>query len=151
PDRRPGHDRRGRVRGAAGPDQGADQPWRREDRAARDRRGAAPAPGGGGGGDVRRPPPLVGRGGGGGGRAPRRGREARADGLLPAAPGRLQGASPAALRQRDPAHRDRQGPAPPRRRRVHVVVRFAVLGAGATGGYLGACLATSGQDVTLIA
>ena len=30
-------------------------------------------------------------------------------------------------------------------------MRFAVLGAGATGGYLGACLATAGQDVTLIA
>jgi 2-dehydropantoate 2-reductase len=30
-------------------------------------------------------------------------------------------------------------------------VRFAVLGAGATGGYLGACLARAGLDVTLIA
>jgi len=30
-------------------------------------------------------------------------------------------------------------------------MRFAVLGAGATGGYLGACLARAGQDVTLIA
>jgi 2-dehydropantoate 2-reductase len=30
-------------------------------------------------------------------------------------------------------------------------MRFAVLGAGATGGYLGACLANAGQDVTLIA
>jgi 2-dehydropantoate 2-reductase len=30
-------------------------------------------------------------------------------------------------------------------------VRFAVLGAGATGGYLGACLAAAGQDVVLIA
>jgi 2-dehydropantoate 2-reductase len=30
-------------------------------------------------------------------------------------------------------------------------MRFAILGAGATGGYLGACLARAGQDVTLIA
>lgn len=30
-------------------------------------------------------------------------------------------------------------------------MRFAILGAGATGGYLGACLASAGQDVTLIA
>jgi 2-dehydropantoate 2-reductase len=30
-------------------------------------------------------------------------------------------------------------------------MKFAVLGAGATGGYLGACLARAGQDVTLIA
>ena len=30
-------------------------------------------------------------------------------------------------------------------------MRFAILGAGATGGYLGACLANAGQDVTLIA
>ena len=30
-------------------------------------------------------------------------------------------------------------------------MRFAVLGAGATGGYLGACLAGAGFDVTLIA
>ncbi len=30
-------------------------------------------------------------------------------------------------------------------------MRFAVLGAGATGGYLGACLARAGYDVTLIA
>src|SRR5215467_6128679 len=30
-------------------------------------------------------------------------------------------------------------------------MRFAILGAGATGGYLGACLARAGEDVTLIA
>ncbi|HYW28021.1 MAG TPA: 2-dehydropantoate 2-reductase N-terminal domain-containing protein, partial [Terriglobales bacterium] len=30
-------------------------------------------------------------------------------------------------------------------------MKFAILGAGATGGYLGACLAAAGQDVTLIA
>jgi 2-dehydropantoate 2-reductase len=30
-------------------------------------------------------------------------------------------------------------------------MKFAILGAGATGGYLGACLANAGQDVTLIA
>ena len=30
-------------------------------------------------------------------------------------------------------------------------MKFAILGAGATGGYLGACLARAGLDVTLIA
>ena len=30
-------------------------------------------------------------------------------------------------------------------------MRFAIVGAGATGGYLGACLARAGFEVTLIA
>ena len=51
-----------------GPAQGDDQPRRREDLAARDRRGAADAPGGGRSGVLRRAAPDVGRGGGGGGR-----------------------------------------------------------------------------------
>ena len=55
----------------------------------------------------------------------------------------------------DPAYGDRQGAAPPGRgvrgRRAGVRMKFAVLGAGAIGAYVGAALARGGADVTLIA
>src|SRR5262249_29728640 len=55
--------------------------------------------------------------------------------------------------RRDPAHRDGQAPAQARRRDAHgrLVLKFAVLGAGAIGAYVGASLARGGGGVTLIA
>ena len=68
PHRRSGLPRRGRLSDAGRTPQGADQPRRREDLAARDRRGAARASRGGRGGVLRRAAHDVGRRGRGGGR-----------------------------------------------------------------------------------
>src|SRR5262249_33595428 len=52
-----------------------------------------------------------------------------------------------------PAHGHRQDPAPGRRAGLYVpgLVRIVVAGAGAIGGYIGACLARAGADVVLYA
>ena len=83
----------------------------------------------------------------------RRRRRARADRPLPRAARRVQGARGRPRARRDPAHADRQGAAQARRRRAlgGRRMRFAVLGAGAIGAYVGAALARGGSDVTLIA
>src|SRR6266568_5703457 len=149
--RRRRHPRRRRLPAAHRPHQRAHQPGRREDRAARDRRGAGGAPGCEGGGRLRRAAPDLGRGGCSRGGAQRaRHREGIAC-LLPPAAGRLQGAQAPLHRRFDSANADRQGPAPVRRRPVLARMRICVLGAGAIGGFLGARLARAGVDVVLIA
>src|SRR5439155_6663787 len=68
------------------------------------------------------------------------------------ASGGLQGSQDRPRRGDHPAHGHRQGPAAPcggrHRRRL---VKIAIVGAGATGGYLGARLARAGEPVTLVA
>src|SRR5205807_9769796 len=90
-------------------------------------------------------------GGGGGGGVEGAGRREGAVGLRAGAAGGLQGSQQALRRRRHSAHRDGKDPAPFGRGGAHLPVRFAVIGAGATGGFLGAHLARSGQPVTLIA
>src|SRR5579872_628439 len=151
PNRGPGLSLGRRLPGPGRTPEGDDQPWRGEDRAARDRRRLAPAPGRGGGGRLRHAAPVLGRGGRG-----RRGPQGRglgegADRLRPRAACGLQGAAQALHRGADPAHGDRQDPAPHGRRHAEPELTIAVVGAGAIGGFLGARLSHAGEDVILVA
>src|ERR1019366_4092216 len=150
-DRRPRSAHR-RIPVPAGTAEGDDHPRRREHLAGRDRRGAALPPRRRRSGVLRRRRREVrpgGRSGGGSFRERHRAGVARA---LPPLAGRIQGPRHDPGGRRDPPYPHRQGPAPDRRRRVRSqAVRFAVLGAGAIGGYVGAALARGGADVTLIA
>ena len=86
------------------------------------------------------------------GLAQRRGRRQRADRPLPGAARGVQGAERDPHPRRDPADRHRQAPAPAHRGPLRrSLMRFAVVGAGAIGAYVGAALARGGADVTLIA
>ena len=115
PHRRSGLPGRRRLPDARRPHQGADQPRRREDLAARDRRSAARASGGRRGGVLRRAAPDLGRGG----RRRRRrcserGDRGRAAGVLQGAAGRLQASEADSHHRRHPAHGHRQDSAPRR-------------------------------------
>ncbi len=111
PHRRSGLPRRRRLPDPVGPVEGDDQPRRREDLAARDRRGAARPPGGRRSGVLRRAAQDVGRGSGRCGDAQGRGHRGRAAGLLQGAAGRVQAAQADPHHRGDSAHRHRQDPA----------------------------------------
>jgi acyl-CoA synthetase (AMP-forming)/AMP-acid ligase II len=94
-----------------GAPEGDDQPRRREDLAARDRRGAADASVGGRGGVLRHATSHLGRGGSRGGTAEGAGVGGRPACLLQGAPGRLQAAEEDPHHRRHSTHGDRQDPA----------------------------------------
>ena len=76
----------------------------------------------------------------------------RADRPLPGAARGVQGAERDPHPRRDSADAHRQAPAPAHRGPLRrSLMRFAVVGAGAIGAYVGAALARGGADVTLIA
>ena len=138
------------------PPQGADQPRRREDLAARDRRGAADASRGRRGRLLRRAAHDVGRRSGGGRRAARREAATEAD-LLAYCKERLADFKrPKQIHITEAIPRTATGKI---QRRVvaqaysrrKAVVRIVIAGAGAIGGYIGARLARAGADVVLFA
>ena len=139
---------------AGRPHQGADQPRRREDLAARDRRGAARASRRGRGGV-----PSACRTRPGARRSRRRSccatRPPSAE-LLAYCKERLadfKRPKQIHITDADPAHRHRQDSAARRRRRrsLRDGVKIVIAGAGAIGGYIGAQLARAGADVVLFA
>ena len=148
PHRRSGLPRRRRLPDARRPHQGADQPRRREDLAARDRRSAARASGGRRSGLLRRAASDVGRRSRGRRRrcASRRpkptcSRTARSG--WPTSSGRSRFTSPRRFRARRPARFSARVVA--EAYRAESVVRIVIAGAGAIGGYIGARLAQAGR------
>src|SRR5260221_9021328 len=94
---------------------------------------------------------MGGRGGGCGG-PPRHGERSGPVGVLPRTAGRLQAAQTDSHHRRHSADGHRQDPTRRRREGVHAgLVRIAIAGAGAVGGYIGASLAKAGGDVVLFA
>ena len=145
-----------RLPDAGRPPQGADQPRRREDLAARDRRGAARR--------IRRSPKRsasacrIRRGAKRSAAAvvlrERGQRERGPAGVLQGAAGRLQAAEADSHHRDDSAHGHRQDPARAswrRRSSQGRLVKIVIAGAGAIGGYIGAQLARAGADVVLFA
>src|SRR5262249_29998273 len=134
-------------------DQGADQSRRRKNLSARDRRGAARASRRRRSGQLRHAARHLGRRSRRRRRRPAGGERGRADRVLPHAPGRVQEAEADSHHRRHSAHGDRQGAAGRRRPNLQTasLVRFAIAGAGAIGGYIGAKLAKAGADVVLFA
>src|SRR5581483_4866705 len=153
PHRRPRRARSRRLPAARRPPQGDDPPRRREHLAVRDRGGAARAPGRRRRDRLRHRRREVRRAGRCSGDADGGGGAARADRPLPRAARRVQGARGRPRPRRDSADADGQGAAEARGRVALRArrVKFAILGAGAIGAYVGAALTRGGADVTLIA